>query len=307
MKIIRKNLLNINKLLNFDGIFYSILEIIKLGKSMLRMYKYMFLLVMSLAMLSCGKDNPDDFRVDVNQAMQVNVILDKSLSSKILAESDFSDCDFVFVNYLASEKYINSTKGKLIPPQPSLLMIAKDIEKVSEVSVNGDMLVQTSPIIYPGYFFQESKNLDLTKHSPDAPCKLKFKFDGEDYEVNTKYLSSLEPYYFKDVSDTLYKNRELFFSWNKNEKNDTKVYISFKWYQSYLDQSNPKVYQGIDVEETGNFLMPYSKLSEMNIPHYGLFQLALLRYKIEDRSAKGKKIKVVNIIDCGVGLHIKEQ
>lgn len=29
MKIIRKNLLNINNLLNFDGIIFSILEIIK--------------------------------------------------------------------------------------------------------------------------------------------------------------------------------------------------------------------------------------------------------------------------------------
>lgn len=272
---------------------------------MFRKCKYIVLLALAVSLFSCGNDKQDDFCVDIKQAMQVNVVLDRTLSSKLLAESDFSDCDLVFVNYLASEKYINSTKGKLIPPQPSLLLIAKEIEKLSEISVNGDMLVQTSPIVYPGYFFQESKNLDLTKHAPDASCNLKFKYSGEEFEVNTKYLSTIEPYYFKDIADTLYKNRELFFVWNKNENQDTKVYISYKWYQSYLDRSNPKVYQGTEVGETGQYLMPYSKLAEMNIPHYGLFQLALLRYKIDDTIVKGKKIKLINIIDCGVGLHIK--
>lgn len=274
-------------------------------KIMLRKYKYIALLMMVVSLMSCGGDEQDDFRVDIKQAMQVNVVLDKMLSAKLLAESNFSDCDFVFVNYLSCERYINSTKSKLIPPQPSLLLIAKEIEKVSEVKVNDDALTQTSPLVYPGYFFQDSKSLDLTKHSPEAACNLKFKFSGEEYEVNTKYLSTIEPYYFKGISDTLYKSSELFFVWNKNTDNNTKLYISYKWYQSYLEQTNPKVYQGADVEETGQYLMPYSKLTEMNIPHYGLFQLALIRYKFEDLSIKGKKIKVINIIDGGVSLHIK--
>lgn len=266
----------------------------------------------ALLLFACAPDNtPKDTTIDISAVMKANHILSKTVAERLLASADFKQADIAIITYLNTIDYQNSTVYKM-PPNLSInaLFITKYMEKMRDVSCNGDRLMETSPLLFPGYFFAESKNFkDNTKHNYSLDSKWAFNYQGKDITLDSKYQSSIYPLYIDGIGDSLMPGKEILVRWEKTQNKDSadnKVMIYFKWFPSHLESQATKIYKGYDAEDTGILAMTYDKLKELGVPLYGVFQINVVRYKIRTISESPYKIIMADVAETSVSTYIKK-
>ncbi len=268
--------------------------------------KLIILCIISFIILvSCSPNEPQDTTVDFPTALKTNNIIHNIIADKLLASNDFKQVDLALITYLNTRDVSNISLYEPLV-NPTALAIAKFQEKIEYISLNNDTLLESSPLIFPGYF--TSNNWTALKHNYNLDANWKLSYSGKNVNVESKYQPSVYKINI-DGDDTIRPNKQILVQWNKSPQignTENKVYIYFKWYPSYLELNNPKTFIGYDADDTGILAMPYSKLKELEVPLYGIFQISIIRYNIEKINKEGFNILVVNIVESSVSANIKK-
>lgn len=262
-------------------------------------------LVSFLVLISCSPTEPQNTAVDFPTALKTNNIIPGIIAQKLLASADFKQEDLALITYLNTRDVSNIS---LVEPivNPKALAIAKYQEKIGNILLNGDTLLASSPLIFPGYF--TSFNWSTARHNYYLDANWNINYSIKNFIVKSQYQAPIYKISI-DGDDTIRPNQQILVRWNKgyiNENTKNKVYIYFKWYPSYLETNNPKEFIGYDADDTGILAMPYSKLKELGVPQYGIFQVNVIRYNLEKIELEGYKIIVANIVESSVSTNIKK-
>lgn len=244
--------------------------------------------------ISCSDDEVTPDKVELSTVIRQTEFLDKYSLQHITSSVELKEAEFALLTYIKTDNNINNHISQPAITSGALAIPLDNLNTVSAILEN-DSLKQTSPLIYPGFFFTPN-SWSLDKHNYNAENLWQISYQDSFYEIPTKLQSSVYRVLL-NVKDTVDLKQNLTITWSRAlvPNSNDKVYVSFKWYPSFSDAKYYQDYPGFESTDTGIYTLSAQDIQAYKFPEYGVLQVNVIRYNKELVQVLGKKFFVANI------------
>ncbi len=203
--------------------------------------------------------------------------------------------------------YNDNIKNRVPEPNSKYIQtfaIYNNINPVEYTKLNNSSLILTNPILFPQYFNTPLNLQGISDFNYNQPINWTYKFENSDEVTIVDSFQTKIHYLFLDTEDTLNLNNNYTMKWNPTNNSNDKLYMSFRWYQSFLDVNNYIDIPGAIISDIGIYIFNPAIFSHFDFPEYGGIQIILTRFRANSTTINSKKIALISIAESSVSLYL---